>query len=94
MTDVAGDVAVNVVNEAVTAENIEYASQHATKENAIHAYDGACWANNKADELGIDKVAVAEKAGNAALVGGKALYGASSGVNWGKVANNVSEANK
>jgi len=47
------------------------------------------WANDKCDEYGIDKKEVATKAGSAAWTGGKALYNASSGVDWGKVANNV-----
>ncbi len=43
----------------MTAENIEEASKHATKENAMVAYDGALYLNDKADEYGIDKKAVA-----------------------------------
>jgi len=89
LTDVAGDVAVKAVEQNMTAENIEAASKHATKENAMLAYDGAVWANDKCDEYGIDKKEVATKAGSAAWTGGKALYNASSGVDWGKVANNV-----
>ena len=42
-----------------------------TKENAEKAYDGAVWANNKADELGIDKMAVASKVGSAMWSGTK-----------------------
>lgn len=78
----------------MTAENIEAASKHATKENAMHAYDGAVYLNDKADEYGIDKKAVAQKAGSAAWTGTKAVYNASAGVDWTKVANNVQEANK
>lgn len=55
MTDVAGEVAVQVVQDQLTAENIEAASKHATKENAVKGYEGAVWMNDKADELGIDK---------------------------------------
>lgn len=73
----------------MTAENIEAASKHATKENAMHAYDGAVYLDGKADEYGIDKKAVAQKAGSAAWTGTKAVYKASSGVDWTKVANNV-----
>ena len=91
MTDVAGDVAVNVVSEQMTAENVEAASKHATKENAMKAYDGAVWMNDKADEYGIDKKAVAQKAGNAAWSGAKAL--AKADVDWGAVGRNVAAAN-
>ena len=45
-----------------------------TKENAEKAYDGAVWANNKADELGIDKVAVASAVGSAMWTGAKFTY--------------------
>ena len=43
----------------MTAENVEAASKHATKENAVKAYDGAVYLDGKADEYGIDKKAVA-----------------------------------
>lgn len=92
MTDVAGDVAVGVVQDQMTAENIEAASKHATMENAQHAYDGAVWMDKKADEYGIDKKAVAQKAGNAAWSGAKAL--AKADVDWGKIAGNVAAANQ
>ena len=45
-----------------------------TKENAEKAYDGAVWANDKADELGIDKVAVASAVGSAMWTGAKFTY--------------------
>ncbi len=48
-----------------------------TKENAEKAYAGAVWMNDKADELGIDKVAVASSVGSALWSGTK--YAASSG---------------
>lgn len=89
MTDVAGDVAVQVVQDQLTAENIEAASKHATKENAQAAYDGAVWMNDKADELGIDKQAVAKKAASAAWTGSKAAWDVGKTVDWGKVAGNV-----
>ena len=37
-----------------------------TVDNAKKAYRGAVWANDKADELGIDKKAVAKKVGSMA----------------------------
>lgn len=59
LTDVAADVAVSAVEQNMTAENVEAASKHATKENAVKAYDGAVYLDSKADEYGIDKKAVA-----------------------------------
>jgi hypothetical protein len=60
-------------------------------ENAHHAYDGALWANKKADELGIDKKAVAQKMASAVWSGAKAL--AKTDVDWGAVGRNISGAN-
>ena len=53
----------------MTAENLNAASKHATKENAEKAWEGAKWADAKADEYGIDKKEVATKAGSAAWSG-------------------------
>ena len=53
----------------MTAENLNAAEKHATKENAETALEGAKWADKKADDLGIDKMAVASKAGSAAWSG-------------------------
>jgi hypothetical protein len=53
-----------------------------TKENAEKAYEGACWANNKADELGIDKMAVASKVGSAMWAGTKYAASNANKVNW------------
>jgi hypothetical protein len=60
----------------LTYENYEKNKQHLTKENAEKAYDGAVWLNDKADEMGIDKKAVAMKVGSAMWTGTK--YAASS----------------
>jgi len=66
----------------LTTENIEASKQYATKENAETAWEGAKWADNKADEMGIDKVAVASKAGNAA-------WGGLKSIDYGKLASNM-----
>ena len=45
----------------MTAENVEAASKHATKENAVKAYDGAVYLDGKADGAGpFGKVKTAE----------------------------------
>ena len=67
----AGDVAVQIAQDQLTYENYQANKQHLTKENAEKAYAGACWANDKADELGIDKMAVASKVGSAMWAGTK-----------------------
>lgn len=89
MTDYAGDAAATVVTKTVTADNVEAASKHATVDNAKKGYQAGVWANDKADELGIDKKAVAKKVGSAAWAASGAIYKASSSVNWGNVAKNV-----
>jgi len=63
-------VAVGVAVDQCTWENYEANKKHMTKENAEKAYDGAVWANDKADELGIDKMKVAKGVGNALYSGG------------------------
>ena len=50
-------------------------------ENAETAWEGAKWADKKADELGIDKMEVASKAGSAAWRGAKKI-------DYGKLAGN------
>jgi len=70
MTEVASDMAVGVAKDQCTWENYEANKQHMTKENAEKGYQGACWANDKADELGIDKKKVAMSVGNALWSGG------------------------
>ena len=70
-------MAAKAVTDGCTKENLAIAQKHATKENAETAYEGAKWANNKADELGIDKTEVATKAGSA-LWGGMKLLASSS----------------
>lgn len=77
----AGDVAVGAIEQNLTAENVNAAGQYATKENAETAWEGAKWADKKADEMGIDKQAVAAKAGSAAWKGAK-------GIDYGKLASN------
>ena len=62
----------------MTYENYEYAKQHATKENAEKAYETGKWANEKADEHGIDKWAVMKKVGGAISSGCSAAWNASS----------------
>lgn len=56
---------MRVTTDQLTMENYDKYKHHLTRENAEKAYAGACWANNKADELGIDKYAVASRVGNA-----------------------------
>lgn len=58
-------MAVRAVKDQATWENYEKNKHHLTKENAEKAWAGACWLNNKADEMGIDKKAVGKKVGNA-----------------------------
>jgi len=82
LTEMAGDVAASAIEQNLTAENIEKSKKYATKENAEAAWEGAKWADKKADELGIDKKAVAQKAGSAAWNGMKK-------VDYGKLANNL-----
>ena len=43
----------------MSKQDAESLKKHATVENAKTAYEGLSWANKKADELGIDKKAVA-----------------------------------
>ena len=66
-----------MVQDQCTYENYEANKHHLTKENAEKAYDGAVWANDKADELGIDKVAVGKAVGSALWSGAKYSYKAS-----------------
>lgn len=73
----------------MTYENYEANKQHLTKENAETAYQGAVWANDKADELGIDKVAVASAVGSALWTGTKYTYSKSKEVDWQAAANNA-----
>jgi hypothetical protein len=82
MTEVAGDVAVKVAKDQLTYDNYEANKQHLTKENAETAYQGAKWANNKADEMGIDKVAVASKVGSAMWSGTKYAATNANKVDW------------
>lgn len=60
-----------MARDQLTYENYQANKQHLTKENAEKAYAGACWANDKADELGIDKKAVGMKVGSALWAGTK-----------------------
>ena len=53
-----------------------------TKENAEKAWEGAKWADKKADELGIDKVAVASSVGSALWSGTKYAASNANKVNW------------
>jgi hypothetical protein len=48
--------------------------EHNTAENREKAYDGACWANDKADEMGIDKTEVAKSVGSGLWSGMKAAF--------------------
>ena len=48
--------------------------KHNTAENRQHVVDGAIYANDKMDEMGIDKAEVAEKAGNGLWAGMKAMF--------------------
>jgi hypothetical protein len=64
-------MAVKVAQDQLTYDNYEANKQHLTQENAEKAYEGGKWANNKADELGIDKMAVASKVGSAMWSGTK-----------------------
>ncbi len=75
-------MAVTAVQDNLTAENIEASKKYATKENAETAWEGAKWADKKADELGIDKKEVACKAGSAAWSGMKKI-------DYGKLASNM-----
>ena len=75
-------MAVTAVEQNLTAENIAASKQYATKENAEAAWEGAKWADKKADEYGIDKKEVASKAGSAAWSGMKK-------VDYGKLAKNI-----
>lgn len=74
----AGDLAANQIERNLTTENVQAASQYATKENAQTAWEGAKWADKKADEYGIDKEEVAIKAGTA-------TWNAAKKVNWSAV---------
>ena len=72
---------MTAVEQNLTADNVAAASQYATKENAEAAWEGAKWADKKADEYGIDKKEVATKAGSAAWNGMKKI-------DYGKLASN------
>lgn len=72
----AGQYAGQAAANAMTQENLDYVAQHATVENAEKAYEGACWANDKADELGIDKKEVATAVGSGMWAGIKAMWSA------------------
>ena len=58
-------MAANYVVSNATKENMQLAQKHMTVENAKKGYAGAKWANQKADEHGIDKWSVAKKMGAA-----------------------------
>lgn len=45
LTDMAGDAAASAVEQSLTTENVQAASQYATKENAEAAWEGAKWAD-------------------------------------------------
>jgi len=47
-------------------------------ENAEKGYEGACWANDKADEMGIDKKEVATSVGTGIWAGMKSMFNAGS----------------
>jgi len=64
-------------DKGVSKEDAESLKKHATVENAQTAYEGAVWADKKADELGIDKTAVLKSAGSALMSGLSFLAGAS-----------------
>ena len=63
-----------MTQEYATMENYEKNKHHLTRENAEKAWEGAKWADKKADEYGIDKYAVAAGVGNAFLSAGKFAY--------------------
>ena len=69
----------------MTWENYEANKHHLTTENAEKGWQAACWANDKADELGIDKMAVAKATGNALLKGGSYAASNANKVNWGSM---------
>lgn len=70
----AGQYAGKAASNACTQENLDYALEHNTAENREKAYDGACWANDKADEMGIDKTEVAKSVGSGLWSGMKAAF--------------------
>ena len=78
----ATDAAVAGIEQNMTQENVQAAGQYATMENAEKAWEGAKWADKKADEYGIDKVEVASKAGSAAWRGMQKI-------DYGKLAENM-----
>ena len=75
-----------MIEESLTTENINAAKEHATQENieagASAAWEGLKWADKKADEHGVDKMAVAQKAGSA-------TWNAASKIDYGKLAENL-----
>ena len=44
--------------------------------------------------MGIDKMAVAKKAGNAVVAASSSIYKAAASVDWAKVGKNIQNANK
>lgn len=86
MTEVAGDLAVKVAQDQLTYENYQANKQHLTKENAEKAWEGAKWADKKADEMGIDKMAVAQKVGSAMWTGTKYAAANAQKVDWSQMA--------
>ena len=69
----------------MTMENAKIGAQYATVDNAKKGYEGYKWADQKADELGIDKQEVYDKAGNAAIAGGKIAWEGMKKVDYGKL---------
>lgn len=77
----------------MTYENYEANKHHLTKENAEKAYDGAVWADKKADELGIDKKAVGMAVGSALWSSVKFTSAQAQKVDWNEAAKSANQAN-
>ena len=87
----AGDMAADAVTQNMTMENAKVGAQYATVDNAKNGYEGYVWADQKADELGIDKQEVYDKAGKAAIVGGKYAWEGLKKVDYGKLYDDTKE---
>jgi hypothetical protein len=84
-------MAADAVTENMTMENAKAGAKYCTVDNAKKGYEGYQYADKKADEYGIDKEAVAKKAGNAALKAGKWAWEGLKSVDYSKLYNDTKE---
>jgi hypothetical protein len=94
-------MAADAVTENMTMENAKAGAKYCTVDNAKKGYAGYQYADQKADEYGIDKQEVYDKAGKAAVKGAKYAWEGLKSVDYGKlyddtkeIGNSIYEANQ